>query len=170
VDYLRRSSEQLAGLRADVMSLKQQLGPLGQEDAQLLRECSDGRRELVVLRAELRDIEAKTAAAESTLKGTLVRAMRLILLSLHHHYLFSTFIFSAVLVVTAFFFFVVSVSLNVSIIAAVTTIQSILKCCICSIRIESRILIVLQQPRRVNTIVVDFSIDEGTVKHQYPFH
>jgi hypothetical protein len=82
VDYLYRSSEQLAGLKADVTSLKQQLGPLGQEDAQLLRECSDGRRELVVLRAELRDIEAKTAAAESSLKGTLVRARQFKLSSL----------------------------------------------------------------------------------------
>lgn len=73
---LHRSSEQLAGLRADVTSLKQQLGPLGQEDAQLLRECSEGRRELVVLRTELREMEAKTAAAESALKETLVRTMR----------------------------------------------------------------------------------------------
>ena len=55
-------------------SLKQQLAPLGQEDAQLLRECSEGRRELVVLRAELRNMEVKAAAAESALKESQVRA------------------------------------------------------------------------------------------------
>lgn len=61
-------------------SLKQQLGPLGQEDAQLMRECSEGRKQLVVLRAELRDVEAKTAAAESALKGTLVREVLIIVI------------------------------------------------------------------------------------------
>ena len=79
-----RSSEQLSNLRADIRTLKLQLDPISQSDAQQLRECSEGRSAIQALRNDLHDAEERLAQAEARSKGTDVRTHSVVcLISLH---------------------------------------------------------------------------------------